>query len=372
MIKRLLLLNGLSIVGVVCSHAAQWLWIVMFWWTDRYRPVTAPNYDLLGTPQYYGVVILQRIGVFAVPAFLFATGFFAAYANRGKRGVSLKLVGTRLKNLLIPYTIWSIVILIGDYIDGDVYSLTEYARRLLLGHAVPAYYYVFILCQLYLFSPFLAPLAKDKSKLLLISSAAVLLGVIGIFYWKLYVELAGLGSATVDRLISLVPSRSFVRWIFFFTLGMVSGYHLQAMKRWMHRARWGLLGLAAVTLPLAVFETEWIFQTTGMDWRGGVFTITGGLFAVSTILAFLSFEHVQLPLSKVWYNLGRASFGIYLIHTTVLEITARATQKYAPQLLAYPVSFQILLVIVAVGVPFAAMTMVSRSPAKTKYRYLFG
>ncbi len=372
MIKRLLLLNGISIVGVVCSHAAQWLWIVMFWWTDRYRPVTAPNYDLFQTPAYYGVVILQKVGVFAVPAFLFATGFFAAYADRGTRSKNWKVVSGRLRTLVIPYLIWSLVVLAGDYLQGNIYSMPEYARRLALGHAVPAYYYVFILCQLYLLAVVLLPVARSRGRWLLIGSGSLLLAVIAIFYWKLVVELGGRDSTVVDVLVRLVPDRSFVRWLFFMSLGMVSGFHVPVLKEWLARAKWVLLAMAVLSLPLAVAETEWIYQVTGMDWRGGVFTLTGAVYALSSVLAFLAFAHVNLPFSRLGYELGRASFGIYLLHMTVLEISARASQKYMPRALAYPVMFQVLLVIVAVAVPLAAMKMVARSRFQPWYRYLFG
>ena len=377
MIKRLLLLNGLSIVGVVCSHAAQWAWIAMFWWIDRYRSVSVPNYDFLGTFPYYVVVTLQKLGVFAVPAFLFATGFFVAYAGRGKRGMSWQVAGARLKNLLIPYAIWSVVILIGDYLKGEVYTPLEYVRRLLFGDAVSAYFYVFVLCQLYLLAPLLTPLAKDNAKRLLVGSAALLLGVIGIFYWKLYVELTGIDNSAADLAVSLVPSRLFVRWLFFFALGMVSGFHLEALKRWLTRAKWILLIVAVLSFPLAVIETEWIFQTTGMDWRGGIFTFTGSLYVLSSILAFLSFERIdfwfsRFSFSKGVYNLGRASFGIYLLHTSVLELSARAIQKFVPQILAYPVVFQIVLVILAVAGPLALMAVVTRSTIRVHYRHLFG
>lgn len=377
MIKRLLFLNGLSILGVVCSHAAQWVWIAMFWWTDRYRPVTVPNYELLGTFSYYVVVVLQKFGVFAVPAFLFATGFFVAYADRGKRGMSWQVAGARLKNLLIPYVIWSAIILIGDYIKGEVYTPLEYIRRLLMGDAVAAYFYVFVLCQLYLLAPLLTLLAKDNSKKLLIGSAVLLLGVLGIFYWKLYVELQDIKSPAAELAVSLAPGHFFVRWLFFFALGMVSGFHLETLKRWLARAKWVLLGIAILSFPLAVIETEWIFQTTGMDWRGGIFTLTGSLYVLSGLLAFLGFEKLdawlsRVSCSKMVYDLGRASFGIYLLHTSVLEFSARAIQKFFPQLLAYPVVFQVVLVALAVTVPMALMAVVTKSPLRTYYRYLFG
>ena len=372
MIKRLLLLSGLAIVAVVCAHAAQWVWVAMFWWTDRYLPVSVPNYDLLGTPSYYGVLLLQKAAVFAVPAFLFATGFFVAYAHRGKADMSWKLVGSRLKALLIPYLIWSVVILIGAALQGQVYSPAEYARRLLLGEAVPAYFYIVVLCQLYLLAPLLVPLARNHGKALLLVSAGVLLAVIAVFYWKLGVALGGHQSTVVDVALSLVPGLSIARWLFFFVGGLVAGYSLPPLKAWLAKHRRALVVIAVLSLPLAVCETEWIYRVTDLDWRPGIFTLTGSLYAVSSILAFLSFEGMPAPCAKALSILGGATFGIYLLHTTVLEVAARAIQKYGPQILAWPVLFQLLLTAVAVGLPLLAMRALQKSPAKPVYRYLFG
>ena len=372
MIKRLLLLTGLAIVAVVLAHAAQWVWLGMFWWTDRYLPVSVPNYDAVGTLSYLAVITLQKACCFAVPAFLFATGFFVAYAHRGKGPMAWKLVGNRLKALLIPYLIWSIVIFLGDYAQGRTYPPLEYARRLLVGEAVPAYYYVIVLCQLYIVSPLLVPLARRHGRWLLLAAAAILLAVIGLFYWKLGAVMTGRESTTVEAILTLTPNQSLARWLFFFVGGLVAGYNLGPLKTWLVRHRWLLLAVAVLSLPLAVWETEWIFRITDMDWRAGIFTLTGSLFAVSAILAFLSFEGMPPTCAKALSALGSATFGIYLLHTTVLEVTARATQRYIPQVMAYPVLFQLLLAAVAVGVPWVIMRLVLKSPARRWHRYLFG
>ena len=85
MTKRVFLLNGLAIVAVVCNHAASWGYTALFWWTDRYRPVTVPNYDQLGSLSYWAIVVVRQLTVFSLPAFLFVSGFFVAYASRGNR-----------------------------------------------------------------------------------------------------------------------------------------------------------------------------------------------------------------------------------------------------------------------------------------------
>jgi hypothetical protein len=47
MIKRMLYLNGLAVLTVILYHSSAWGFIGMFFWTDRYRPVSVPNFDQL-------------------------------------------------------------------------------------------------------------------------------------------------------------------------------------------------------------------------------------------------------------------------------------------------------------------------------------
>ncbi len=372
MIKQLFLLNGLAIVAVVWAHATQWVFCAMFWWTNRYRPVTVPNYDQLGNLAYYGVVIAQKLCVFAIPAFLFVSGFFIAYAARGQSNLSWKIVRVRIGHLLVPYLIWTVVIFIGDFLQGTIYTPVEYLRRLAFGEAVPAYYYVFLLCQLYVLSPLLVPIARARGWQLLFISALVLLGVISLFYLKLYQELSGTDIPLVDRMIELLPNQSFARFIFFFVAGIVFGFHLERIKPKLILFKWKLLAVMVLLAPLATLETELIFRSTGMDWRNGVFTITGSLYAITFILVFLAFDKLSLPYSKLIYELGRASFGIYLLHTTALEFFARAIQKFLPGILAYQNLFQVFLTILSVAGVWLFMMVVAKSPVRKSYRYLFG
>lgn len=111
MTKRLFLLNGLAILAVVCSHATGWGSIAMSPWADRYRLVVGPDYDQTGTLPYYMLLAMKCLMPFSVPAFLFVSGFFVAYAARGSQSaLSWKMVIVRLRNLLVPYLIWSVVI----------------------------------------------------------------------------------------------------------------------------------------------------------------------------------------------------------------------------------------------------------------------
>ena len=133
--RRLPVLRGLAILAVVCNHAVGWGYIAMFWWTPRYRDVVSvPNYDRLGSLPYYGLLVVQQLALFSVPAFLFMSGFFVAYAARASSPtLSWKVTRKRITDLLWPYLVWSLVIFVGDALQGQKYTLVEYVGRLAVG-----------------------------------------------------------------------------------------------------------------------------------------------------------------------------------------------------------------------------------------------
>lgn len=366
MSRRLLLLNGLAILAVVCNHAAAWGETAMFWWTDCYRPVETPNYDQRGTWAYWALVAIIHLAMVSVPAFLFISGFFVSYAARSQdRTASWRMTRTRIIHLLVPYVIWSAVIYLGDSLQGVTYSPLEYLTRLLTGGATATFFYVPVLVQLLLVSPLLAPPARAKPGLLLTVSALVQSSAMGVRYARFL----GADAPRLALVWTLVPSAYFV---FFFSFGMVAGSHLSELKRLVARYRWPLAGAVVSFAALAIVEGEATTRVIG--WRfGGPATLSGAFYALCFILCFLGFDLSSMLPSRTLYYLGRNSFGIYLLHCTLLELFARVIRQVAPWILAHQVTlFVPLLVALGIGVPLLSMSIVAKSPMRRVYRYLFG
>ena len=369
MTKRVGLLMGLCILCVVVSHAAGWGQIAMFNWTDRYRPVTVPNFDQLGTLPYYVLLVIRQLTAFAVAGLLFASGFFIAYAARGNRAtVSWTMVKVRIVNLLVPYAIWSLVCLAGDALEGIVYSPVEYLERFVIGTADGgSYYFVPLLCQFYLLSPFIVRLAKTRWRLLLLAATLIQLGAFGVNYLHLSPFAARIPVTTSW----LTRQWLFFSWAVYFPLGVVCGSHVESVKRQLVRFRWGLLALVFILGVLSIVEPEIIYRTFGKDWRFMPLTITTALYSVAFTLCFLAFSESALPFSRAFYKLGAKSYGIYLLHLQVMEFAARVIRQMLPGLLAYQLVFSFIIFIIGLGVPLLFMTAVAWSPARRYYRYLF-
>lgn len=368
MIKRISLLNGLAILAVVLNHSAGWGYTAMFWWTDRYEPTTVPNWDQIGTLPYYVLTITNRLTFFAVPAFLFASGFFIAYAAKGSQtGLTWKFVRTRLVGLLVPYLIWSAVVFAYDALRNVTFTSADYLGRLLFWGAAPPLYYVPVVCALYLLSPLLVCAARSRWKTLLVISGLVQLIIEGLRYLKLLsVPVPGL-----DTMINLTPGPLFIRWIFFFSLGMVAGFQLAPFQKWLASARWALLAALVVLATAVLLGPEVVFYGTGVDWRWDSMPIIGGVYATAFLLSFLAFP-IKVPFERAFHILGSKSYGIYLIHFQSIQVVSQLIYHFLPWILGWQLLYQPVLVFFGLIAVLGFMELVTQSPARPFSRYLFG
>lgn len=368
MLKRLYLLSGLATLAVVVNHAAGWGFTALFWWVHRYRPVTPPNYDQVGSLGYYGLLLAKQLTVFSVPAFLILSGMFVAYANaETAKGRAWERLRARLGYLLIPYLVWSGASFALDAMQRVVYTPAAYLSRLILGEPTGSYYYVIALCQLYLLTPILVPLASQRPRLVLAGAAVLQLAVTAADYLILAPAPLTLGGLN----LALLPASLIIRWIFFFAVGLVCGLHRLRVQSWLSRNKRPLLAAVITCLCLGLIEAEVVFRMTGRDWSGGITLPTTG-YALSLVLLCLSLDQFTLPRSQWWMRLGSRSYGVYLLHPLVLAVAAKVVFHLAPWMLSAQALYQPFLIGLALALPLLLMALVARTPVRRWYRFLFG
>jgi hypothetical protein len=187
-----------------------------------------------------------------------------------------------------------------------------------------------------------------------------------------YLRFTGLQNGIVDT-IRFLFSGQITEYFFFYALGLIAGLRLTDIKKALFRIRWPLLISTLVFAVLAVVEAEWIFQTyNSPGWRSATFSVPTFIYATSFILCYLSFDHVELPFSKFFYQLGVGTLGIYLIHKSVLLVLPKIIYHVAPFLLGYQILFQPLLISVSIAIPILMMNIIKRSPIRKHYRIFFG
>lgn len=368
MIKRLLYLNGLAVLTVILYHSSAWGFIAMFFWTDQYRPVDVPNFDQLGSLPYFALRGIEQLIIYGIPAFLFVSGFFIAISTRRtETTIGWKLIFSRIKNLVIPFLIWSVLILGLEILQGARFTALELIRTILLGQTTEAYYFVPVLVQLYILAPFLVPLARRNWKLLLFAAGLLQLVVLLLRY-AMILDF----DTALEPLLFLTRSWFFPGFIFWFVMGIVVGFHLDKFKAQLTRFRWLFVAGLVVFFIIGMVEWELLLRASGEAWIGPRETLIDNFYAGFFLLTFLAFSDIQLPLPGRMSTLGTRSYGIYLAHSPVLEYTARVVYNVAPIILGYQILFQPILYAAGLGIPLLLMALVNRSPLRRYYSYLFG
>lgn len=369
MVRRLLLLNGLAVIGAVLYHASGWGFTAMFWWTDRYAAVSVPDFSQMGSIPYYGLRLVVQLIIFSIPAFLFVSGFFTAFATgRDQLTVSWKVIGTRIKNLAIPYLLWTGAIIVTNVLAGQLYTPARLFQEIVFGKAAPPYYYVPLIIQLYLLSPFLIRFARTHVRALLIIAAILQFSVQTIKY----VELLGVNLPSSNLLQIFTASWFFPGHIFWYVFGITVKFNLPSMKKWLDKYKWVFLGLLIVLIPIGMFEWEVILHASEVGWLAHQRTLINELYSLMFLLCFLAFEWFPIPPSKRINALGPKSFGVYLAHSPVLQYASRGMYHLTPWILGVQILFQPILLILGIGVPLLLMKIVEHSPARRFYAYIFG
>jgi surface polysaccharide O-acyltransferase-like enzyme len=369
MTRRLLLLNGMAALAAVIYHSLGWGFTSMFWWTDRYQPTVVPDFSQLGTPTYYVLRVVEQLVCFGLPAFLFVSGFFVAFAA-GRDGLALgwRQVANRLKFLLIPYAFWSAAILAGGSLGGAAPPRAGVLATLVFGRAADLYYYVPLVTQLYILSPLVVPWVKSHWKPVMLAAGVLQLGI----QLARYPVLLGWDVPVATWIWLHSPSWLFTHLVFWFILGTFVGINGLTFQRWVFRWKpalpWVTVGLAV----LGFLEWEALLRVSGKSWLAPTQTVVDSLYTGALILTFVAFAEVRVPAARNLAVLGERSFGIYLIHAPVLSLLSKISYHLTPTLLGHQIVFLSLLVMGGIGIPLVLMAIVNRSAARPSYNYLFG
>ena len=369
MVKRLLYLSGLGVICVVLFHTTGMGFTSKFFWAHRFLPASINPLDQVGDSQYYFLRFIEQIAVVAIPIFLFVSGYFIAISTkRSDPTIAWPVIFGRIKKLIIPYLIWTGVVMLINYFQGDIPTLPKFVVHILTGSTSPVLYFVPLLIQFYLLSPILVPLARQYWGWILGISALLQL-IIQLMQYPVFL---GWEVAYAIPLIRFIPKWLFLARIFWFPLGMMVGFHLTEFKGFLERNRYLLLAITILAVPLAIIEWEFYFQQSGLEWLDHRETILDSIYSLAAILTLLAFSRVSLPGENLIGKLGARSFGIYLTHAIVIEYTARLLYHFQPQLLGNQWLLQPFLFVIGLGLPLLLMAVVARLPVRNLYTTLFG
>ncbi|MHB8134443.1 MAG: acyltransferase [Anaerolineaceae bacterium] len=368
MVRKFLYLNGIAIIAVILFHASGWGFTAMFPWAHRYLPIGADAYQRIGSFSYYFLRVIEQLVMFSIPVFLFVSGYFVAFNTPAKeKTIAWKSVLNRIKFLAIPYILWSTLFLLANLLEGKRPTPLGLVEIYLTGSITPAYYFVILLIQFYLLSPFLVPLAKNHWKSLLLVTGIIQI----IFHLLQYLFILQPDSATSLLLIKLFPKWLFIVRIFWFSLGLVIAFHRNEFKKIFEIKTIAWISLAIVLFFLGILEWEWLIKFSGLNWIETRETLLDAVYSMTVLFAILSTNKI-LPLRNSIEKIGAQSFGIYLAHIPVTQYLARGIYHFAPWLLSQTILFTLIIAVASLGLPLFGMWIFRKPLLKRVYGYVFG
>ena len=344
------ILRGLAILGVIWNHA-NWHVLSLF-----------AAGDAAGHP----FVLLDQLGKFPIVAFLFIAGYFAAYAaSGGKRDMRWSIVRVRLENLLWPWLLWSVILMVGHSFQDRPLSLVEFVRNLFIQ-----YYFIPLLMFYYLLSPLVVKSARKNARSLLIGAALIQLLALALFYARAYLP------GFPDRLnpwVDLGPL-AYLRFAFYFPFGVVCGMFPAMVKAPLNRFKPILPWLVLFFFGLSFLEGVLAYNLGGEIWPIGndQNKLSSVLYSMALVLCAVVYNRWRVPQSRTISNIGAHSYGLYLCHYVILGVMARVIVGVTPRLAAQGWLFLPMLFFSTVGLSMFLLYGVARLPTRRYYRYVFG
>lgn len=306
------LLRGIAIILVVFIH------VTPFGFVDS----DSLNFD--------ATIIFRQIINFAVPLFLFISGYLMANKSLSSTNEYFSYLKKQLPRVLLPYIVWSVL-----------YSLIFFALGInaetllfnfLTFQVVGPFYFIALICQCYLLQPLLKSLSKSFGRLLLsllisLSSCAVL------FYLRYY--------RSID--IPLYIYGGIVStWIFFPVLGMYFNSNKINVSK-------GILSVVTVILLLfSLFETKYILDTFD-DLSNAVSAVklSSFLYSASAITLLFTLRN-SIPKSSSLFRISELSFGIYFSHMLVLTVIQILFKRFVPITITSNIVTQIAVTVIII------------------------
>jgi peptidoglycan/LPS O-acetylase OafA/YrhL len=201
-------------------------------------------------------------------------------------------------------------------VEQEGIGVTAALKKVAVGSAYFHLYFIVLIIQFYLLFPFILRFLirfKGHHRELLALFFIVNLLVILVYYYHFDMP---------ER----IPRRFFPFWIFYFILGSVIGLNIEYYKNKIRNVSFGVLG---IFFFIASEEHIFSFYLEGLavDNPSDIFYMRPESLLYSTIAIILSIKlseelsHHSNRILQILREMGKASFGIYLIHILFLKAT---------------------------------------------------
>ena len=280
--------RGLAIIAVVAIHAIC----------------------LGGSPYSGGFVYYRQLLNFCVPAFFFISGYWASRKQIERLTEYKVFLWRRISRVLFPYLFWSSVVIGYSVVKTHNFNGSEVLYLLLTGGACMGYYFIIAITQLYILTPVLQYLNRK-------------LGVHGVTI-ILVLNMAGLLALYLSRLFNVIchlpAAMLFYSWVIYYEFGLFAGENeMTVPTRKTRLFRPFVFYALLVSVLISMIETTAILSKFGNPaFAAFPTTYSSLLYSACVIIGFLFYREYFERFPRLFWTIGRYSFGIYLVHIFVL------------------------------------------------------
>ncbi len=298
-------LNVIFCVMVICVHILS-------------EPITALTRTSV---QYFAVYTPWKLFQFVTQGFVFLSGLKLFIKDRSDMK-PLRFYKERARRVLLPYILWVIIyylyfIAIGWY----KFSLSELVRYIFIGDLVAHFYFVIIICQMYLLTPLIARLFKKCSPYLALIYSLFISILFGQY-------LPHVLSLIFTELTFAYNDRLFTTYIFYFIAGAAVGTNYGVVIKKLRETK-ALIYTMFAFFALANLVLSYI-SMSGIAYIHWCDTLHFA-YSVSAIIASLNFasgfaeKHPVLPgvISEFIKSADSSSYMLYLSHILVILLVRR-------------------------------------------------
>lgn len=243
---------------------------------------------------------------FAVPAFVVASGFLYATLEP----VPLRTTARRLRRILVPYLIASVLAQLWHMAQGEPRELSQVAFEFATGASFGPYYYVFVIVVLVCLTPLLAG-ANTRGLLLL--WALILYPVISLYLLPDTLPDGGKGDL-------FWYARHPLHWLQYFLLGWLAHFHYDVLQGFAARHRATLAG------AFAVLVVALVFLAAPGEAEGSELAAWLNIYASVALVFVVAVGIQRIP---PWlHRLSDSSYAIYLFHLFFLYAAEVGLQAF--------------------------------------------
>lgn len=326
--------RGLAIIAVVALHVVY----LSGYWGSRF-------------------LFYCQLFDFGVPVFIFTSGYWTAKKPiRSLEDYKTHLV-KRLTRVLIPYFFWSSILLGYEAIKTHDIDVQQIIFKLLTGKAIFPYFFIILIAQFYVITPFLQYINRKRYGLILV----LIVNVISLllrYLSKLHFN-------------CWFPSVSlFYSWIIFCEIGLLVGRSNNKIFA-AKKVRFFILPALLVCLLISELEGTIILSKYGnFDFAAHALKYSTFMYSACIIFAFLFIREHFHRWPKLLVTIGYHSFGIYLIHVPVLTRVVRVLKE--TKIYSFPALYQLVVGLITISLCFLLISITRKLLPKPFCHKVFG